>query len=175
LALETFLAGRYPATYNAVDVGVMAEGEKLNFDTQHELIQESDAWGLTIVDGIYRGGNVTADLESLAYKAGSLAAFWPFGGTLAGNGALGTLINPGAGNTPIGILASDLAKPFVMTSTPGTPAAANPATLTASKALLRENFPAALLFNSKLRRVPVSLRFYPVDAGSGVIKHFTTT
>jgi hypothetical protein len=175
MALDTFLAGRYSATYNTADVGITGEGQKLNFETKLELIQESDAYGQTIIDGVFRGGDVTADFESLAYKAGSLAAFWPYGNTLAGNGVLGVLVNPGASNVPIGVLASALAKAFVMTSVAGTPAAATPATLTASLALLREGFPAALLFNSKLRRVPISLRFYPADAGGGVIKHFVTT
>lgn len=169
------MAGRYSATFAGGDVGITADGYNIQQDTELEDIGETDAYGLTVIDGVFRGGQCFCDYRSKEYKAGSLAATWPYGGTLAGAGVLGILINPGAGNTPIGILASSLAKAFVLTSTAGTPAATSPSTLTATQALLARNSNLALMFNSKLREVPTRLRFYPADIGAGVISFFQTS
>lgn len=176
MALDTFIAGRYSATWNTSDVGITADpGYELDMSAELEDVTGTDLYGDSVIDGIYRGGQCFCQWTSKAYKTGSLAALWPFGGTLAGNGALGVLFNPGANNTPGGILASDLAKAFVLTATAGTPASATPATLTATKALLAKNYSSRLLFNSRLREVPVRLRFYPYDAGSALIRFFSTT
>lgn len=143
-----------------------------------EVIGESDAYGQTPIDGIWRGGEVTNEFLSLASKAGSLAPFWPYGANVAGPGVIGGLYNPAASVAlPIGVLASDIAKAHVLTSIAGTPAASGvpaPSSLTATKALLKESYPAPLLFNSKLRKVPIMLRYWPYDAGSGFIKFFAT-
>jgi len=142
-----------------------------------EDIGETDAWGQTVIDGIWRGGNCFLQFVSTAYKAGSLGAFWPWGGQLAGAGALGILVDDSIAapnKLPIGTLATNHALPLVLTAAAGTPAAATPATLTATKALLAKNNNGRLLFNSKLRDVPVRLRLYPVTASS-VTKFFATT
>lgn len=180
MALDTFIAGRYSATYqsNTVgpvnsDVGITKEGYKIELQTSLEVVSESDAYGATPIDGVYRGGQCMCDFTSLAYKTGSLAAFWPWGNTSTGPGALGTLVN--STTLPIGVLATAIARTFIMTAVAGTPAAATPATLTTTQALLREGFPGSLLFHSKLREVPISLRFWPYDAGAGVVKFFATT
>jgi hypothetical protein len=73
---------------------------------------------------------------------------------------------------PLGRLLSDVAVPHVLTSTPNTPAAAAPASVTGVKAILAPNQSARLLFNSKLRKVPVRLQYLPYDAGGGTIKWF---
>lgn len=174
----TFIAGRYSGALATVDVGITGQGFELQVDTDLEDIGESDAYGLTVIDSVWRGiSGVFLQFESLAYKAGSLAAFWPYGGELASAGVLGVLVNPGVAGTkaPIGILASDHARSMVLTATAGTPAASSPATLTASKSLLAKNNNGRLVFNSTLRKVPVRFRLYPSDVGSGVIKHFVTT
>lgn len=175
MALGVFVAGRYSGTFDSADVGITGNGYNIQQDTELEAIAETDAYGLSVIDGVFRGGQCFCDYSSKEYKAGSLAATWPYGGTIGGAGVLGILINPGAGNTPIGILASDLAKAFVLTSTAGTPAATSPATLTGTLALLAANSNLGLMFNSKLREVPTRLRFYPDDVGGGVIKFFTLT
>lgn len=117
------------------------------------MIDETDLYGMSTIDAVVRGGDAFYQANFREYKAGSLTQFTtPFGGTL------GLLVN--AAN-PIGVLASGLAKALVLTSTTGTPAAAAPATLTASKALLAENYPVKLLFDSRLREVPIRMRLYP--------------
>lgn len=161
MALDTFIAGRYSGTYSGADVGITRQGYNLQQESRWEEIAETDAYGLSIIDGVYRGGNCYIQLESKAYKAGSVAPFWPWGSL----GVMGTIAR----------LASDVAASIVLTSTAGTPAAASPATLTGTKSILAPNNPASLLFNSVLREVPVRLLLLPYDAGGGAIKWFTTT
>lgn len=175
MALDTFIAGRYSGTLGAVDLGITGKGYELQCDFELDDVGESDAYGMTVIDGIFRGGQCHFQMECLAYKAGGIAAFWPWGGALAAAGVIGILVNPGVGNVPIGVLASDHARSLVLTSTAGTPAVATPATVTATKCLIAKNNNGRLLFNSQLRTVPIRFRSYPIDAGSGVIKLFATT
>lgn len=174
MALGSFVAGRYSGTYNAVDVGMTRDGYEVEQDADIDEIGETDAWGASVIDGIWRGGNCFMQFNSEEYKAGSLGAFWPYGNAVAaGAGVLGTLLNT-AGTTPIGTLASVLAKSMVLTVTPGTPAVGTVNTLTALLALLAKNYNGKLLFTSKLREVPVRLRLYPGTTG-GITSFFTTT
>lgn len=175
MALDTLIAGRYSATYNANDVGITRDGYALTIDSEWEEIGETDAWGQSVIDGVWRGGNCFLQFTSVAYKTGSLQAFWPFGGPLAGPGVLGVLFDSTqATPLPIAQLASNIAKAFVLTATAGTPAAATPATLTATAALLARNNNGRIMLNSKLRDVPVRLRLYPFTS-AGITRFFTTT
>lgn len=161
MPLDTFIAGRYSGTYNAVDVGITENGYELQQESNVQEITPSDAYGDSVIDSIYRGGNVFLQFEGKAYKAGALTPFWPWG-SLGVQGVIGRL-------------ASDVAAAQVLTATASTPAAAAPATLTGTKALLAANFPARLLYSSVLRTVPIRLRIYPYDSGGGAIKWFTMT
>jgi hypothetical protein len=158
MALDTFIAGRYNTTYNAVDVGITDQGYNLTMESKVETIEESDSFGNSIIDWIYRGGNCYIDFDCKSYKAGSTNPYWPYGAL----GAMGV----------IGRLASAIAVATVMTALTGTPAATAPATITTTLTLLAPNSPAKLLFNSKLRQVPVRLQVLPYDSGAGVIKWF---
>jgi hypothetical protein len=164
MALDTFIAGRYSQTYNAVDTGITEEGYTLSQDSAAHLINNTDAYGDSIIDWVYRGGNVTLQFESKAYKAGSMTPFWPWG-------AMGVMSTAAA---PIGRLASDVASAMVLTSTAATPAVTSPATLTASKSILAPNSPANLLFNSKVRNVPIRLQLLPYLSSSTYIWFATT-
>lgn len=161
MALDTFIAGRYSTTYNSVDVGITEQGYELQQDSKAQLINQSDAYGEMIIDFVYRGGDVYLTFEGLAYKAGAITPFWPWGAI----GVTGVIAR----------LASDVALATVMTATTGTPAVATPATWTSSKSILAPNNPARLLYNSRLRTVPIRLLILPVDVGAGVIKWFTQT
>lgn len=67
---------------------------------------------------------------------------------------------------PIGRLGYDNNHAVVLTAAVGTPAAATPATLTGSRTVLSEGYNPSLLFNSRLRQVPVRLRFLPTESGT---------
>lgn len=196
MALDTFVAGAYTSTYNAIGVGLTRAGYNLSVVPKFERINETDLYGETLIDGIYRGCDATIDYVARAYKAGSVSPFWPFGATrtgstntggAAGAGDLGTAFSP---TTPISTLMTDFAKPFVLTAVANTPAAivgtatakGGPLTVTAPLTCLAPDFDARLLFDSKLREVPTRLQLLPTvstaqtgEPASGALYHFLRT
>lgn len=166
------LAG-FSATYDppgataAADVGLMKEGYKLSWQYAKKLLDESDAYGEMVIDGIYRGiSNLFIEGVGLEYKAGILNALNPYS-AFAPTGNSG--ISPGT----ISVLDTDTAGILIMTAASSTPAAAAPTTLTATYAILAENFNIDLLFDSRLREVPFRFRIYPYNSSG--IKFVTTT
>jgi len=146
-------------------VGITRTGYELQFNAKMEAIDETDLYGLTLIELIHRGIDAAIQWAAREYKAGSTGPAWPWGG-----GTLGKVFSSAV---PCGVLASDTAQALVLTSTASTPAAAAPATLTASKAILAPNFNVNLLFDSRLREVPVRMQLLPYSS-SGTV-HFTTT
>ena len=166
MALETLVAGYYSHTYNSVATGITREGYRLEQQVREELVDETDLYGNSIIDFVYRGGNVYLEYLSKAYKAGAITPFWPWG-------ALGEMF---ATATPIGRLASAVAAAAVLTATANTPAATSPATLTGTKAILAPGQSGSLSYNSKIREVPTRLILLPYDTGSnGSIRWFAMT
>ncbi len=165
MPLETLVAGRYSSTFSSVDTGITQNGYEIQQDTAAELVNQTDAFGDSIIDFVWRGGSVYVMYESKAFKAGSVAAFYPWG-------TLGVMATAAA---PIGRLASNVAAALVLTSTANTPAAAAPATATFSLSILAPNSNLRLLFTSKVRNVPTRLLVLPADAGAGTFRWFATT
>jgi len=164
MPLDTFIAGRYSGTYNAVDVGITENGYEKTLQLKQENVEGSDAFGDAILDYIYRGGDCFLEFDCKAYKAGTKTPFWPWG-------AFGVMATAAA---PIGRLASNVASAMVLSAAANTPAAAAPASLTATKAILSPGFSGKLLYNSKLRRVPVRLILLPVES-TGTTTWFAET
>lgn len=138
-------------------MGVTEQGYGLVLTPEGERIAETDAFGLSLCEIVFRGVNCGLVLDSLEYKTATLASIFPWGSI----GTMGT----------IGRLGSAIASQLILTATAGTPAAATPATLTATRAILSPGFNVNLGFNSKLRRVPIRYDFLPSDS----VVHFTTT
>lgn len=162
MALGTFIAGAYTMTWNSVALGIQRgeqESPSLEFQAFMEEIRNTDAYGRMLLDGIYLGGDYTFSCFCKEYKAGPIAAMWPFG-TFGVAGVIGRLM-------------TDLAQSLVLTSVTGTPAVATPASLTATKTLLAPNFPVKLLYGPTLREVPLRLNLYPIDSSG--IKWLTQT
>lgn len=153
---ETLIAGQYTCTYSGTAMGIMEgdSGVPTIENTNHgEPVNNTDAYGKSTIDGIYQGGDYFAQFMCMEYKAGSIAAFWPFG-------ALGVM----------GVIARlyyDMAAALVLTAVAGTPAATSPATLTATKSILAMGFNGRLLFGPTLRKVPIRLQLLPFTS-SGV-------
>ncbi len=165
MALETLVAGRYSGTYNTVDTGISEGGYELEVVSSAQQVTPTDLYGDSVIDIIYRGGNCFLNFTSIAFKAGSLTPFWPWE-------ALGVMASVA---NPIARLGSDVAKAMVLSSTANTPAAASPASLTASKAILPPGTPAKLLYSSELRKVPVRLMLLPYVISTGVVGWHTMT
>lgn len=167
------LAG-FSATYDppgataAADVGLMEDGYEISARPAKDVIGETDAYGSSVIDAIYRGiADVFISALALEWKAGLLNAMMPYA-TLAPSGA--TFFGPGV----IGRLDSNVAGILIATATSATPAAAAPATMTATFAITAESFDIKWALNSKLRKMPLRWRIYPYD-DAGTVKYFTAT
>lgn len=154
MGLVAVIGGRYSGAYSGSNTGITETGYELQQSVATEDIDETDAYGGSIVDFFYRGANTYLQFASKEYAYG-ISPFWPW----ASLGAMGI----------IGRLASAVAAAMVLTSTSGTPAASSPATLTGGAAILAPNFPAGLLYNSKARNVPVRLLLLPYIPSSAVV------
>lgn len=157
--IGTYVDGSYTTTYNAVGIGPTENGWSLRKTMNGQLIDESDQYGNTLIDFFYRGGSCRLSADAQEYKAGTTAPFWPWG-------ALGQVITTA---NPIGIRASDVAKAIVMTSTAGTPAAAAPATLSATYAIMAPGQDVQLNFHSRLRTVPIIWQLLPYASSSNTV------
>jgi len=166
MALDTFLAGAHTATYNAVALGLTQKGFEIGTTTKAQLIDETDGYGLSVIDWVYRGANCFVDFICRAWKAGPKAALAPYAG-----GGIGKVSSTAF---PIAVLASAIAKAFVTTATANTPAATDPATLTGSLALLVPDFDVKWVLDSRLRDTPIRFQLLPYVSGSDLVV-FTVT
>jgi hypothetical protein len=174
MALLSVVAGRFSGTYDppgataAADLGVMEKGWEISCQVAKEMISETDKFGLMTVTGIYRGiSDVTIQVNAVEWTQGLLNAAFPYAPLLV-SGA--TYLGPGV----IARDDNDVAGVLILSSTAGTPAAARPASMTASLTILHENSPVTWALNSTVRKLPLKLRVYPFDDG-GVTKFFTAT
>lgn len=163
-ALGTWIDGRYAGTYNAVSTGITENGYDLIIALKEEVIEESDVYGGSLMDYIYRGGNCQVRADCKEYMAGTTTPMWPWG-------SLGQMRTP---TLPIGRLASGVGAALLLTATANTPAATAPATLTVTIAILAPGQQSTLNFNSRLRRVPLFFQAIPQDT-AGTTTWFSTT
>lgn len=195
------MAGPYNATYNAIAIAsptgsvgfpnsMTTDGFTLTVDSKAELIQQTDQFGDSILDGIYRGGNCFVDFESKTFIQGSMNPFWPY----ANLGILSTSA------LPVGRQMSMVASAFVISALGGTPAVpgvnagagvaaayvnlSTPpvgiapmaiGTLTAPSSCLPPDANHKLLFTSRLRTVPCRLVLLPTVLTGSTVGWFTTS
>lgn len=143
----TFIAGRYTASWNGYSLGQTAEGIKLSHKFFKRAVK-GDAGAETKQDSVYRGAEVSGDARFIeADLAGIKAMVWPYAGTLYDLGVIGRLD-----------VASNIAKPLILTAVAGTNA--TPATYTFPLSILAEGFPVEILLAPDLREVPIRWDFY---------------
>lgn len=152
----TLVSGQYTCTWSGTAFGIF-EGDAsvptLEITTFGEKIANTDAFGKTPVDLIYQGMQGRWQATAMEYKSGNIAIITPWSGTM---GKIGV----------IGVLATGAAAALVMTALSGTPAAAAPASVTASYAILSPQFPIKLLYGPTLRKIPMMMDLYPYVASS---------
>lgn len=155
--IGTYIDGAYTGTYDAANIGPTEDGYSLEQTISAALIEKSDAYGDTLIDGFYRGGSYRITADAQEYKSATVAPFFPFG-------TFGVAFSSAV---PIGVRMSDRAKAFVLTSIANTPAAAAPASITAGLAILAPGQNLRLNYNTTLRTVPIVLQALPQGSVSG--------
>jgi hypothetical protein len=168
MAIAQVVAGAYSSTYSATDCGDFTkDGFEIEIRTHGERVEQTDKFGKSLLDIVHAGSSCFVSFESMIFKAGSLAPFYPWG-------SLGVIATTAA---PIGRLASNVAAALVLTVVANTPAdGTTPSldTFTGSKAILPDGANLRLLFSSRVRSVPVQLALLPSET-TGTVSFFSTS
>ena len=173
-ALVVPISGPYTATWRGQVLGTQDDnGFVLTNTFQGQEINQSDAYGLTLVEAIWRGMNWRCRFRALEWnKAGILNLIQAFGST----GDPTTTFTPELTN--IGDRYSKFAYPLVLTSVLGNPPT-YPQTLTANSAIIAPQSNTEAMMTSKMREGPLELVLLPYSATVGSLTQqnvpFTTT
>lgn len=173
-ALVVPVSGPYTGTWNGLSVGTQNDdGFALAGSFQGQEVNASDAYGMTLVEAIWRGINWRMRFRGLEFnKAGILASIQAFGST----GAPGTTFTPTLAN--VGDRYSKFAQALVLTAILGSPPTFVQ-TLTALNAVVAPQFNAEYLMTSKVREAPCEMVLLPYNANIGSLSNqvvsFTTT
>jgi len=164
--LGAFVAGRYAGAWGSTPIGMTKQGFELEFQFKQENIEESDLFGLQIIDLILRGCDCYVSMMLKEWNAGSKALLWALGG-----GTLGTIFTTGV---PCATFASSLAQSLVFTVTANTAAVGNPNTLTAPGAFPAPSFNPKTLLDSRLRELPIRMIMLPYTSGGSTLAFSTS-
>ena len=169
------VSGPYTATWNGATLGTQNDdGYVLAGTYQGQEVNASDAYGMTLVEAIWRGLNWRLRFRGLEFnKAGILNAIQAMGAS--GNAA--TTFTPTLAN--VGDRMSKFAQSLVLTSVLGAYPPTMPATLTALSAIVAPQSNVEFLMTSKVREAPFELVLLPysavVSSSNNISTSFTTT
>lgn len=171
-ALVLPISGPYVGTWNGNTLGTQNDdGYVLSVQHQGQEISASDAYGMTLVEAIWRGMNWRCRIRGLEFnKAGLLDLLQMFG-----RSGSNTTLTPQLAF--IGDRWSTYSKIMILTSILGNPPAM-PQTLTAASACLAPGQTTEFMMTSKMREMPLEMVLLPYQAtvGSGsIVVPFTTT
>lgn len=146
-----FAAGPYSAVYNSVALGLMRGDQQspvCEIMRHSQLITDTHLYARTPIGAVGQGGEAFASLVMMEAITGALAVLWPYAST---------------GKVPtVGIDDyNSLAQALVLTNAGGNLAAANPTSVTMSKAVIAEDFPLRYIYGPILRELPLRFRLYP--------------
>ena len=160
--------GAYSATYaplgaNPIDIGTF-EGSLRENRTMHAQDVRASRFADTVLDGVYRGGNVFQIVVIKEWTEIVRDAIWPFDEELGNTGIHGRML-------------TDIAGIIVLTAIPGTTAAVNgPATRTYPLAILSPEHNTEITFGNEERNIPVVFRCYPtITVATSIAVHYTDT
>ncbi len=174
-ALIVPVSGPYTALWNGFSLGTQNDdGYVLRGEYTGQPINQSDAWGLTLVEAIYRGINWRVQFQGLEWnKPGILASMQAFGSS----GASSTTFTPTLQS--IGDRYSKFAQALVLTSILGVYPPTMPNTFTAMNAIVAPNSNIQAMLTSKAREAPMEMVLFPYSAvistNNQVATSFTTT
>jgi hypothetical protein len=166
--LITPISGPFLGTWGGYVLGTQDDdGYNLSCTVQGQEVNRSDAYGETLIEGIYRGQNWKLGFRGLEWKSqGMISAHQSFGlttGQPAGN--LNPTLTPNA--TPpvcnVGDAMTTYAKVLLLTAILPS-SICIPTTLTATFAGLTPNSQIMYNLTSKLREMPLEFVLYPYTA-----------
>lgn len=168
------VSGAYTGTWNSKALGTQNDdGFQLLGSFTGQEVNQSDAYGMTLVEAIWRGINWRVRFRGLEWnKPGILATMQAFGST--GDPALG--FTPILSN--IGNRYTLFAQPLVLNSILGAYPPTTPQTLTAINAIVAPQSNVEYIMTSKVREAPFEMVLLPyaaVVASLSVNLAFTTT
>jgi hypothetical protein len=172
-ALVLPISGPYTGVWNAFSLGTQNDdGFILAGSYQGQQVDASDAYGMTLVEAIWRGLNWRIRFRGLEFnKPGILASMQAFGST----GAPSTTFTPILRN--IGDRYSAYAQPLVLSAILGNPPSFVQ-TLTGANAIAAPQSNVEYLMTSKVREAPFEMVLLPYSAVIGSLTvnlAFTTT
>ncbi len=170
--LLTPVSGPYVGTWNAYTVGLGTQdddGYAVSCTVQGQEVNASDAYGMTLIETIYRGQNWRVNLRGLEWAKGALLTAHHMFGTTQNASSPSTpvtnltpTLTPFA-NTPVcnvGDVATTYAKTLLLTAIL-TGGISVPLTLSATFAGLSPNSQISYNLTSKLREMPLEFVLYP--------------
>jgi len=169
------ISGPYIGLWNGRALGTQNDdGFVMSVQSQGQEIAATDAYGMTLVEAIYRGMNWRCRMRGLEFnKAGLLDLLQIFGRT-GGFTTLTPRLDPAA----IGDRWSFFSAVLLLTAILGNPPTM-PQTITADSACLAPGQTTEFMLTSKMREMPIDMVLLPYSAvvsGVGtVIVPFTTT
>ncbi len=174
-ALVLPISGPYVGTWNGSLLGTQNDdGFVLSGAYTGQEVNATDAYGMTLVEAIWRGLNWRIRFRGMEFnRPGILASMQAFGST----GAPATTFTPDIAN--IGNRYSLFAQALVLTAIIGSNPPTMPQTLTALGAIVAPQSNVEYLMTSKVREAPFEMVLLPysstVGSLSNQITSFTTT
>lgn len=179
------ISGPYTAVWDSFPLGVQNDdGYALLGNYTGQEVNLSDAYGMTLVDAIYRGINWRLRFRGLEFnKTGILAAIQAFGSTGDPATTFTPILSSGSalsGGRPIGNRYSAFAQPLILSAILGAPPTGPtmPQSLNAQGAIVAPQSNVEYLMTSKVREAPfefVLLPYQAVVASLTINVSFTTT
>lgn len=168
------VSGPYRATYSpaggaAEDMGIMNDdGYELSVTIAAQEVNESDAYGMTLVEGISRGMNWKMRIRGLEWnRNGLLDALASEVGQSGNSGTLTPFL------TGIGNRMTATAGSIILSATLANPPT-TPQSLTALNAIISPNSTSTWNMTSKLRELPIEFSLVPYVSGQRAIPFSTT-
>ena len=168
------IAGPYTGTWNGSSLGTQNDDGFVLLGTyQGQEINASDAYGMTLVEAIWRGLNWRLRFRGLEFnKGGILSAIQAMGAS----GNMATTFTPTLAN--VGDRMSKFAQSLVLTAVLANPPTM-PATLTALSAIVAPQSSVEFLMTSKMREAPFEMVLLPysavISSANNISTSFTTT
>lgn len=169
------VSGPYIGLWNGAALGTQDDnGFVLRGTYTGQEINQSDAYGMTLVEAIWRGINWRVQFKSLEFnKPGILQAIQAFGSS----GAAATTFTPTLQS--VGDRYSRFSQTLLLTAILGAYPPTMPATLTALSAIMAPQHNIELMMTSKMREAPLEMVLLPysavVSSTNNVSTAFTTT